>query len=242
MKTDCDCILLDIEGTTSSISYVYDEMFPYVRHHLETFLEQNWNSDLLTESIQLIAADAELENWPDPTRDAEVQRQQVADEVIRQMDNDLKATGLKNLQGKIWKSGFESGALKAHLFPDVKLALDHWKKQGKEIRIYSSGSTTAQLLFFGHTIEGDLLNRFSGHYDTKIGAKKEAASYEKIALDSNHSPDRILFISDIVAELDAAQAAGFKTALSCRPGNPVDESTHEHPSISSFAEIEFIPG
>lgn len=238
MKVDCDCILLDIEGTTSSVSYVYDEMFPFVRNELSEFLAANWGTESLNESIQLIAADAELENWPDTSLTEAEQVQQVAAEVLRQMDNDMKVTGLKNLQGKIWKSGFESGALQAHVYEDVLPALDGWKAANKDIRIYSSGSVQAQLLFFGHTIVGNLLDRFSAHYDTKVGGKKESPSYMHIAGEAGLDPARILFVSDIVAELDAAREAGLQTALSLRPGNAEVASDNSHPAISSFAEIE----
>lgn len=237
MNFDCDCILLDIEGTTSSISFVHDEMFPYVRNHLDRFLADHWGTEPLNESLKLIAEDINAENWPDATLDPVAQRQQVMDEVHRQMDQDLKATGLKNLQGKIWKSGFESGALQAHLYEDTLPAIQGWKEHGKDIRVYSSGSVAAQLLFFGHTVAGNLLPYFSAHYDTQVGGKKEPASYETIARDIGIAPERILFVSDVVAELDAARAAGLQTALSVRPGNVPVTSSHEHPIIHSFAEI-----
>lgn len=238
MIFEFDVLLLDIEGTTSSISFVHDEMFPYVRENLDSYLKQEWESDDLTESIDLIRKDAGLENWPDPTLSREQQIQQVSDEVIRQMDLDLKATGLKNLQGKIWKNGFESGRLRAHLFDDVKPALERFKAQGRDLRIYSSGSVQAQLLFFKHTVCGDLLPLFSAHYDTQVGGKKEVDSYRVITQDVGLSPDRILFVSDIPEELDAAMQAGLQTAISIRPGNSPIAPGCPHPAVHSFADIE----
>ena len=239
MKTNCNCLLLDIEGTTSSVSYVYDEMFPYIRNHLADYLRQNWDAADLGESVRLLAADAGFQNWPDRDGSVEDQQEQVANEVIRQMDSDLKATGLKNLQGKIWKSGFESGSLKSHIYGDVYPALKYWKEAGQDIRIYSSGSVQAQLLFFGHTVEGNLLDYFSAHYDTTIGSKKESQSYAHIARDTQINSNRILFVSDIIDELDAAKSAGLQTVLSVRPGNAQVTQTHGHPVINSFAEIEW---
>ncbi len=239
MKTHCSCILLDIEGTTSSVSYVYDEMFPYVRRHLGAYLKQNWGTPELGESLQLLSLEAGLENWPDRELSVEDQQAQAAREAIRQMDSDLKTTGLKNLQGKIWKSGFESGALKSHIYADVHPALEAWKELGKDIRIYSSGSVQAQLLFFGHTTEGNLLDYFSAHYDTTIGSKKESQSYSHISRDSQFDPGRILFVSDILEELNAAKSAGLETVLSLRPGNAPVTQVHTHPVINSFAEIEW---
>ena len=238
MKFDCDCILLDIEGTTSSISFVHDEMFPYVREQLARFIEVNWQSTELGESMELIGVDAGYRDWPDANLPEAEQQKQVAEEVIRQMDLDLKATGLKNLQGKIWKSGFESGGLKAHLYEDVPGCLETWQAAGKDIRIYSSGSVQAQFLFFGHTIYGDLRPRFSGHYDTQIGSKREASSYQHIAAEVGLDAGRILFVSDLLAELDAACESGMQTALSLRPGNGEIEEDHSHPSIRSFLELE----
>ena len=234
---NCDCVLLDIEGTTSSVSFVYDKMFPYVREHLRNHLQQFWSESHTIESVQLMAQDLGRDDWPDSRLSVEDQRQQIIDEVLRQMDGDIKATGLKSLQGQIWKSGFESGQLKAHVYEDVKPSLEAWKALGKEIRIYSSGSVFAQLLFFGHTVDGDLLAHFSGHYDTKMGSKKEVESYRLIAEDSGHSPERILFVSDIVEELDAAKKAGMKTLLSVRPGNAPVDPAGWHSEVSSFDAI-----
>jgi len=239
-------ILLDIEGTTSSVSFVYDVMFPYVRKHLTFEVFANWLEPEYIEAFHAIAKDAgfeSLETWlksqslsrDNPLRAADV----VCKEVIRLMDADAKATGLKQLQGLIWKSGFESGELKAHVYDDVPTALAAWNAAGKDVRIYSSGSVQAQKLFFGHTITGDLLAQFRGHYDTTIGGKKEPASYRKIADDFRLPTAEILFLSDIVGELDAARAAGMQTGLVVRPGNTPNQTSNgqPHPTIDSLTEI-----
>ena len=240
-------ILLDIEGTTSSVSFVYDVMFPYVRKHLTFEVFANWMEPEYIEAFHAIAKDAgheSLDDWlkkqglsrENPLRAAEV----VCKEVTRLMDGDVKATGLKQLQGLIWQSGFESGELKAHVYDDVPPALAAWNSAGKDVRIYSSGSVQAQRLFFGHTIAGDLLNQFRGYYDTTTGPKKEAESYRKIAAAVGLPAGEILFLSDVVAELDAARSAGMQTALVVRPGNAAGQvsSGGPHAEIATFAEIE----
>ena len=231
-------ILLDIEGTTSSISFVYDEMFPFVRRELENFLKQNWNEESVQACLPLLASDIEKpqEEWLGDSAPNE-QIQLVAQAVIQLMDADVKATGLKQLQGLIWKDGFFSGQLVAHLFEDVAPAIRAWQAAGIDVRIYSSGSISAQKLFFGHTIAGDLLPLLSGHYDTTTGPKKETGSYEKIAKEFNIEPQNILFISDVGAELDAAKKAGMQTLLSLRPGNKPVDHLEDYEAIESFASV-----
>ncbi len=237
-------ILLDIEGTTSSISFVYDVMFPYVRKHLTFEVFSNWMEPEYIEAFHSIARDAgheSLDAWlkkegltrDNPLRAAEI----LCKEVTRLMDADVKATGLKQLQGLIWQSGFESGELKAHVYDDLPPALAAWQASGKDVRIYSSGSVQAQRLFFGHTIAGNLLPYFRGHYDTTTGPKKEAASYQKIAKDFKLLPAEILFLSDVVAELDAARTAGMQTALVVRPANAPVPAVHSHLAIDTFAGL-----
>jgi enolase-phosphatase E1 len=140
------------------------------------------------------------------------------------------------LQGLIWEQGFRDGALRSTLFDDVPAALQAWHAAGIDMRIYSSGSVHAQKLFFAHTEAGDLTPLFSGYYDTTIGSKREAASYTTIAADCQTTAESILFISDVVAELDAAHQAGLQTMLAIRPGN-VLPSKHDHRIIRSFRDI-----
>ena len=224
-------ILLDIEGTTSSVNFVYDVMFPFVRRELDRYLEARWAEPALAAACQQIARDA--------AQDARAgDRDWIRCEVVRLMDGDVKATGLKQLQGLIWEEGFASGELKAHVYDDVPPALRDWHARGISIRIYSSGSIQAQKLFFGHTIAGNLLPFLSGHYDTTTGPKKEAASYRTIAADFGLAPSEILFLSDVVAELDAARTSGMQTALLLRPENAPIPKRQAHLCISSFKEIE----
>ena len=203
---------------------------------IKKFLEANWDAAEVQDACAQIRQDRIVElgeiagSMPDRARD-------IIAEVTRLMDGDAKTTGLKQLQGLIWRRGFESGELKAHLFDDVSPALRHWHEQGVQIRIYSSGSVGAQKLFFGHTVAGNLLPLLEGHYDTKTGPKREAGSYAAIVKDWGLEPEEILFLSDVPAELDAAQEAGVQTALSLRPGNAEIDAGLPHRQITSFAEV-----
>lgn len=238
MKFNGKGILLDIEGTTSSVSFVYDVMFPQVRRQLESFLQANWDHHDVQLACDQIARDAgfaSVEGWCGPN--AMDQRENVGAEVIRLMDDDVKATGLKQLQGLIWRHGFESGELKAHVYEDVPGCLQRWRETGTDLRVYSSGSVQAQHLFFAHTEVGDLLSFFSGHYDTTVGSKKEPSSYQRIKRDWSLPGEDILFVSDVVSELDAAKAAGFQTNLCVRPGNASVAERHCHTVIESFDQI-----
>ncbi len=232
-------ILLDIEGTTSSISFVHDVMFPYVRCNLTNYLAANWNSEAMIEAVAGLAADIAQPSASAWLAGKSVEEQQriVQDTVIQMMDSDIKATGLKQLQGMIWKSGFHSGQLVAHLFSDVAPAIRSWHSAGVDVRIYSSGSIAAQKLFFGHTIEGNLLNCLGGHYDTTIGPKQSAASYAAIASKFSCPASQILFISDVPTELEAAKTAGYQTVLSLRPGNQTVNPAHGFATVVSFAEL-----
>jgi enolase-phosphatase E1 len=235
-------ILLDIEGTTSSISFVHDVMFPYVRQHLSDYLERHWDSREMDTVRSQIARDDGCGNW-----DIWLQRQHIEEskarqaaeaQVLRLMDGDVKATGLKTLQGLIWENGFRSGELKSHVYDDVLPAVEAWRARGWDVRIYSSGSVAAQRLFFGHVVgRGDCLKLFSGYYDTTIGSKREAASYLRIAQDWGLPPGDILFISDLEAELAAAAAAGLQVAASVRPGNAPLSDAAPWPRLTSFADV-----
>ncbi|QDU99263.1 acireductone synthase [Lignipirellula cremea] len=244
IELTAQAVLLDIEGTTSSVSFVYDVMFPFVRRELEGYLAAAWEEPDLQQTCEQIAIDAghaSLDEWAGAEADAAARQALVRDEVVRLMDGDIKATGLKQLQGLIWRSGFDSGELQAHVYDDTPEALQHWSEARLDVRIYSSGSIAAQKLFFGHTIAGNLLPWFRGHYDTTTGPKKEPHSYAQIAQDFSLSPQEIVFFSDVVAELDAARTAGLQTVLLTRPGNAPVVGEHTHHTVSRFDEVVVRP-
>ncbi len=231
-------VLLDIEGTTSSISFVYDVMFPYVRDNIDEYLPQNWDSPALQKCLPTLAKDVgeqDVAVWLSGS--APDNQRSVSQAAIGLMDADVKATGLKELQGLIWKSGFHSGQMVAHLFDDVADCIRAWKANQLDLRIYSSGSIAAQKLFFGHTVAGDLLDQFSGHYDTTTGSKREKDSYTKIANEYGFPANEIVFVSDVVEELQSAAAAGMQTVLSIRDGNNPVPANHGFPAISDFNEL-----
>lgn len=243
-------ILLDIEGTTSSIKFVRDVLFPFARKNLRTFLNAHWDHSGMNEVRLAMAHDAgfdTFEEWysskhgfsalTESAKEREC-KEIIAKEAEKLMDRDAKSTGLKELQGLIWEDGYHSGELKAHVYDDVVPALQAWKTAGADLRIYSSGSVHAQQLFFGHSEKGNLLPLFSGHYDTHVGGKKEANSYRAIAANFGLPPSSIAFFSDIVDELEAARGAGMQTVLVVRPGNALSSPGANFPKIASFGEVE----
>jgi enolase-phosphatase E1 len=218
-------ILLDIEGTTTPIAFVHDVLFSYARDHVREFLAAN----PAAEDIALLREEhANDVGAPPLTND-------IAAYVEWLIKLDRKSTALKSLQGKIWRRGYEDGSLKSQVFADVALAFERWRERGLRISIFSSGSVLAQQLLFAHTEVGDLTPFIDSYFDTKVGKKGEAESYRKIAEAMTLEPQQILFISDVVAELNAANEAGMKTLLSIRPGNAPAE---QYPSIRSFDEIQ----
>jgi enolase-phosphatase E1 len=227
-------ILLDVEGTTSSISFVYDVLFEHAKKNVASFLAAHRNDPQVRTAALGLARGLGL---PDDVLVTDEGLTRLALGAVDLMNRDIKETSLKALQGMIWRGGYESGEIVAHVFDDVPPALAQWADGGVDVRIYSSGSIEAQKLFFAHTAAGDLTPSLRGHYDTTTGPKREAASYAAIAADMGLEPRQILFVSDVGAELDAARAAGMATALAVRPGNREPGGLYDHEAVSSFAEI-----
>ena len=222
---DVRAILLDIEGTTTPIAFVHDVLFSYAREHVREFLSVNSAADDVALLREEHAVDVKEGREPPPL---------VAEYVEWLIALDRKSTGLKSLQGKIWRDGYEEGSLKSQVFADVAPAFQRWRERGLGISIFSSGSVLAQQLLFAHTEVGDLTPFIDSYFDTRIGKKGEAESYRRIAEGMNLETHEILFISDVVAELEAANEAGMKTIMSVRPGNAQQP---QYPSIRSFDEI-----
>lgn len=230
-------ILLDIEGTTTPVAFVYEVLFPFARRHAAEFIRERYASDEMRAGLAALEAEHREDDakgdgppaWLDATDDARI------DSATRYvhwlMDRDRKSTALKSLQGKIWEGGYRSGTLKGQVYPDVLPAFERWRAQARSIHIYSSGSVLAQRLLFAHTTEGDLTAHIDGYFDTTTGPKKEAASYRSISTQLGLPAASVLFLSDVTAELDAARAAGLRTALCVRPGTdepPSDAHTVVH--------------
>jgi enolase-phosphatase E1 len=222
-------ILLDIEGTTTPIAFVHEVLFSYARTHARDFLRDNQDSEEVRADVALLHE----EHASDKSNNLEPP-ESIADYIDWLIDRDRKSTGLKSLQGKIWRQGYLAGSLKSQVFADVAPAFERWRAAGLRISIFSSGSVLAQQLLFAHTDAGDLTKFIDGYFDTNVGKKGEAESYRKIAVAMDLKPSEILFVSDVVAELEAAKEAGMKTLLSIRPGN----SPQEWPqAIHSFDEV-----
>jgi enolase-phosphatase E1 len=214
-------VLTDIEGTTTSISFVYDVLFPYAAARLDEYLDEDGGrrSDPRPEP-ELAEALARLRQEQDSEGS-------LADYARRLMAEDRKSTGLKLLQGVIWEEGYRSGALRGHVYPDVPGALAAWREAGLRLRVFSSGSMRAQRLLFGHSDFGDLTPCFEGFHDTTTGPKRKAASYAAIAAAFGLPAGEILYLSDVPEELDAAAAAGVRTGMLVRPGNrPAEPGAH----------------
>lgn len=227
-------ILLDIEGTTTPIAFVHDVLFTYAREHARDYLAQH-ASDLESDITQLRQEHAsDNGEQPPPLTD---ELDSIATYVNWLIDRDRKSTGLKSLQGKIWREGYEEGTLKSQVFEDVRPAFERWHKAGLRISIFSSGSTLAQQLLFAHTEAGDLTSFISDYFDTTVGAKGDPESYRRIANNLNLPAGQIVFISDIVKELEAARQAGMQTRLSIRPGNQPQTDPDRFQIIHTLDEV-----
>lgn len=230
-------ILLDIEGTTTPIAFVHEVLFTYAREHVREFLQNNVSSEYVLEDIALLTEDhvADVMSGETPPELSDVES--VADYVEWLIERDRKSTGLKSLQGKIWRQGYMDGSLRAQVYADVAPAFERWKIKKLSISIFSSGSVLAQKLLFAHTEAGDL-TRFIDHYfDTNVGKKGDAESYRRIAESMRVKTEEVLFVSDVVAELEAAKEAGMKTLLSIRPGNQTQDGAENFKTIESFEGI-----
>ena len=233
-------LLLDIEGTTTPIAFVYDVLFPFARAHAKDFLSQHVASDEVRHDVKRLreehAKDVADQLSPPPIIESS-ELEPIVGYVYWLMDRDRKSTGLKSLQGKIWEEGYRSGALKSEVFYDVPLALRRWHQAGLKIDIFSSGSVLAQKLLFAHSHAGKLTQFIDAYFDTTTGSKTAAQSYLRISAELQLSPEQVLFISDVAAELEAATAAGMQSALCIRPGNPSQPALNDQIVIRSFDEL-----
>jgi enolase-phosphatase E1 len=221
-----EIILLDIEGTTTPVDYVFGVLFPFARDHVANFLTTQQQEVEVQTDLQWLRQEYETDlaqglsvpHWQGTEATAAVAY------IHHLIAIDRKSTGLKSLQGKIWEQGYRDGTLRSQIFPDVKPAFERWTKALKRLFIFSSGSVQAQQLLFRYSEVGDLTSFISGYFDTQTGSKREAQSYRKIADTIGVAPEKILFISDVTAELKAAQGAKMQTLFSIRPGNHSSDS------------------
>ncbi len=241
--TNIRAILLDIEGTTTPIAFVHEVLFSYARLHARNYLTEHFGSAELVADLQKLreeyALDLKQNLQPPPLVDEP--HDEKIDSIVAYVnwliDHDRKTTGLKSLQGKIWKQGYLEGTLKAELFADVAPAMERWRRAGLSISIFSSGSALAQRLLFAHTEAGDLTSFIGNYFDTTVGSKTDVESYRRIADALQLPATEVLFISDVPSEIDAASRAGMQTLLCMRPGNQPQSLTARYQIIYSFDHL-----
>lgn len=239
-------IICDIEGTTSSISFVKDVLFPYALKHVEEYLKSHWSEDATKTVVAALREQADEDKKAEvegvvtiPAEDSEDIIPDVVKNVEWQMSQDRKTGALKTLQGLVWAQGYKDGTIKGHVYEDVKKALEQWNESGRKVYIYSSGSVDAQKMLFEHSEQGDLVKYLAGYYDTKIGAKQEKNSYEALLKNIEATGEEALFLTDVVAEAKAAKEAGLNVVVLDRPGNAElsEEDRKEFTVISSFTDL-----
>ncbi|MCR4346382.1 MAG: acireductone synthase [Sulfuricaulis sp.] len=201
-------ILTDIEGTTSSLSFVKDVLFPYARERMAEFVRTHATEPTVQRELEEVGR----------ISGKNLSEMEVIEQLIRWIDEDKKITPLKSLQGMIWQDGYKKGHFKGHMYEDAVRHLKKWKRAGLRLYVFSSGSVQAQKLLFAHTEYGDLTPLFSGYFDTTVGNKREIGAYQKISEKIGLPAGNILFLSDIAEELDAARGAGMQTVLLLRDG------------------------
>ena len=220
------CIVTDIEGTTTSVSFVYEVLFPYFRAHA-----LDWESDQSDAFSSVLKETSDLVLLEENQRITD--KKGLIQKLIEWSLLDRKISVLKSFQGMVWEQGYQRGEILGHVYADVKPSLIRWKDQGICLAVFSSGSVPAQKLLFGHSQEGDLNALFTANFDTHTGMKKDHGTYAIIAEKLNFDPREILFLSDVVAELQAASLAGMQTLQLVRPGTVAD---WKH-CVNNFQEI-----
>jgi enolase-phosphatase E1 len=226
-------VVLDVEGTTTPVAFVHEVLFPFAAERVESFLDEH--REAADVHAELHALWREYAADPDAPRDwaGGVEDRAGAARYVRWLiEHDRKATPLKALQGRMWEQGYRSGELVSHVYPDVPGALERWRAAGATIAIFSSGSVLAQQLIFEHSDAGNLRALVDAHFDTNVGAKREAGSYRRIVEELGVAAGDALFVSDVVEELDAARAAGLATALCVRDGD--GPAPGGHPVVTGF--------
>lgn len=217
-------IVTDIEGTTTDIAFVSKVLFPYAAARLPDFIRQHANEPMVAAEL---ASVRQLMAQPDASLS------QLISQLLAWIDADQKITPLKALQGMIWQFGYQNGDFHGHLYQEVANCLQQWQQQGLALYVFSSGSVTAQQLLFRHSIAGDLTPLFSGYFDTRVGAKQQVSAYQAIRQQLQRPATEILFLSDVLAELDAAKADGWQTMQLVRN----QQQSGTHPVANHFNDV-----
>jgi len=234
-------ILLDIEGTTTPVDFVTKTLFPYASRKFGAFIRENTVNAEVRAFVEDLQAQHRVDeqnglqppSWRDDSEEERLRSSAAYGHWL--ITRDSKCTPLKALQGKIWQQGYASGELKGEVYSDVPVAFERWKRQGKMICIYSSGSVLAQRLLFGSVATGDLTQYVSAFFDTRVGAKAEAESYRKIAAAVSLEQGQFLFLSDAAKEIEAARSAGMQALLCERTSSNETESARD--AIHNFNDV-----
>nr|CAB3242609.1 enolase-phosphatase E1-like [Phallusia mammillata] len=248
VRENMKVVLLDIEGTTTAITFVSETLFPYAKLHLKDYLQDNWHNDQVLNVVSELKIQSEVDKSKYGievpqiiTTQTRSQKDNAINSVVEyvkwQMSLNQKTIALKKLQGYIWRDGYHNKEIVGHVYKDVKHVLEQLKKMGKRLCIYSSGSVEAQKLLFGHTCSGNMLSLFGGNYDTKFGDKRSASSYKKIAECIGCSLQEILFLTDIEEEAVAAIESGMHACIVVRPGNKLIDKIENYHNITSFTSL-----
>lgn len=229
-----DVVVLDIEGTTSAAGFILGDLYDHARPRLLPWLREHAGDPAIAEARRRTVADAGL---PEDASDEDVVAVWHG-----WMDDDVKATPLKTVQGQVWAAGFAAGEITSHFFDDVPGPLRRWHADGVRLAVFSSGSVASQVPWFRHSPSGDLDALVEAYFDTvTAGPKKESASYDRIAATLGTDPARLLFLSDHPDEIVAARAAGWQVVALDRPGEPWAGADHgDAPVVASFAELEVV--
>lgn len=220
-------IVTDIEGTTSAIDFVHQVLFPYSTKALPDYVRQHAQEAEIATIIAQVKAEIKQSD-----ADLEI----VIATLLDWIATDQKITPLKTLQGFIWETGFKNHHFQGHLYEDAYRNLKQWQQTGIKLYVFSSGSIKAQKLLFGYSQYGDLTYLFEGYFDTKIGNKKTVTAYQNIQKAIALPASEILFLSDVITELDAAKNAGYHTLLLDREKSI--NNTQGHDVISDFDAIQ----
>jgi len=223
-------VLVDIEGTTSTIAFVHEVLFPYADEHLDAYVAAHRGDPEVAKAMYDAAMLA--------GEDIDTDDATILWHLHHWLRQDVKATPLKTLQGLIWAEGYARNELRGHVYPDAASGLRRWRDAGLRLYVYSSGSIEAQKVLFGNSMQGDLSALFSGNFDTTTGPKRDVASYTAIAASIALAPAEIVFLSDVDGELDGARAAGMQTVRLLRPADTPPGATTSHAGARSFDEIE----
>lgn len=223
--------LFDIEGTVAPISFVHETLFPYSRKKLSEYLykyplSEKLRTNLEMEHKQDLAAGT-YNGVLDQSTESHIKYFNFLISV------DRKSSVLKEIQGEIWKQGYESGEIKSNLYEDTLPYFENIQKKEKKIYIYSSGSVLAQKLIFGFSMQGNLNPLISGYFDTAVGPKRNSESYRNILNAIGVDGRETCFFTDIQEEAEAASILGISCFLMDREGNVKIENP-KYPVLKSF--------